>query len=122
MKRNRTSLLPKPRPRHIKKQSKARTRFDHLPASQQGYARQGGGGLSFSNETSLGNPLYTQNHNMMEHYKKKNEKIVAADPYGHKSKYRNRANNSSGMAGIMGGGGAGGTGGNYGSSNGGGGG
>ena len=104
MKRNRTSLLPRARPKYLTKHSKARTRFDHLPPSQQGYARQGGGGLSFSNETSLGNPLYTHNPKMMEHYKRKNEQIVANDPYGHGGKYRNRGagNRSSGMAGVMG--------------------
>ena len=106
--RNRTSLLPQPKPSHLAKPTKARTRFDGIPASQQGYSRQGGGGLSFSNETSLGNPLYTQSPQLMNYYKKQNEQIVANDPYGHKRNInKNQGNSSGGMAGVMGGGGSG---------------
>ena len=77
------------------KKSKARTRFDHLPDHLRGYGA-GKGGLSFSNETSQDNPLYCHNHQMMEYYKKKNESLVAQNPfsrrYGKGRRNINRSN------------------------------
>ena len=41
----------------------------------------GGGGVSFTNETSNGNPLCNYNPEYLEYFKRKNEQIVAQDPY-----------------------------------------
>ena len=65
--------------------------------------KAGGGGVSFSNETSNGNPLSNYNPEYLEYFKRQNEQLVAQDPFK-KSGRRNRG----GMGGGGGGGGNGG--------------
>ena len=83
-----------------------------------------GGGLSHSNETSLGNPLMTHNPQMLDYYKQVNKNMVAEDPIkkgGRGGGYSKQAMGGGGGApyggGASYGGGGGGAGGNQGGGN-----
>ena len=51
------------------------------PIRDQRSQMKGGGGVSFSNETSNGNPLSNYNPEYLEYFKRQNEQLVAQDPF-----------------------------------------
>ena len=66
---------------------------DRMRENYQSHSNQGGGanrnsgkysgpgGMSLSNETSMGNPLGRYNPDYLDHFKRQNEQLVANDPY-----------------------------------------
>ena len=54
--------------------------------------QKGGGGVSFSNETSFGNPLLTHDPRVLDYYKNVNQEIVDRDPIKKGGRRRNRGN------------------------------